>query len=184
LALAARLGVLRRYGAKTQRSLEHFSIGHDLMPREMVPAYAILKKAAAGANRAGGRLDDERHRLIVQSCDEILAGADQNMFPLHVWMTGGGTQFNMNVKWGDLEPLFPVRGHAARQQNTVSPDLLKQGLLYPMQSNILKTEIQTAARVARLIFDSGLARVARPDPIVSFIREHVYEPTYATPAPQ
>jgi fumarate hydratase class II len=98
LALAARLGVLRRYGAKTQRSLEHFSIGHDLMPREMVPAYAILKKAAAGANRAGGRLDDERHRLIVQSCDEILAGADQNMFPLHVWMTGGGTQFNMNVK--------------------------------------------------------------------------------------
>ncbi len=84
-------------GRADQRSLEHFSIGHDLMPREMVSAYAILKKAAATANHAGGRLDDERHRLIVQSCDEILAGAHQDMFPLHVWMTGSGTQFNMNV---------------------------------------------------------------------------------------
>ncbi len=65
----------------------------------------------------------------------------------------------------------------------VSPDLLKQGLLYPMQSNILETEVQTAARVARLIFDSGLARFARPDHIVSFIREHVYRPAYATSAP-
>jgi fumarate hydratase class II len=67
------------------------------MPREMIPAYAILKKAAANANRAGGRLDDERHMLIVQVCDEIIAGQHEDMFPLHVWMTGSGTQFNMNV---------------------------------------------------------------------------------------
>jgi len=85
------------WGAQTQRSLEHFSIGQDLMPREMIPAYAILKKAAANANRAGGRLDDERHMLIVQVCDEIIAGCHEDMFPLHVWMTGSGTQFNMNV---------------------------------------------------------------------------------------
>ena len=57
------------WGAQTQRSLEHFSIGHDLIPREMIAAYAILKKAAANANHAGGRLDDERHKLIVQACD-------------------------------------------------------------------------------------------------------------------
>jgi fumarate hydratase, class II len=87
----------RLWGAQTQRSLEHFSIGHDLMPREMIAAYAILKKAAANANHEGGRLDDERHRLIVQACDEILAGRHHEMFPLHVWMTGSGTQFNMNV---------------------------------------------------------------------------------------
>jgi fumarate hydratase, class II len=85
------------WGAQTQRSLEHFSIGHDLMPREMIAAYAILKKAAANANRKGKRLDDYRHRLIVQACDEILAGRYDDMFPLHVWMTGSGTQFNMNV---------------------------------------------------------------------------------------
>ena len=85
------------WGAQTQRSLEHFSIGKDLMPREMITAYAILKKAAANANFAGKRLDEKRHNLIVQVCDEILAGQHHDMFPLHVWMTGSGTQFNMNV---------------------------------------------------------------------------------------
>src|SRR5215813_9436501 len=85
------------WGAQTQRSLEHFSIGQDLIPREMIIAYATLKKAAANANHAGGRLDDRAHGLIVKACDEILAGQHHDMFPLHVWMTGSGTQFNMNV---------------------------------------------------------------------------------------
>ena len=85
------------WGAQTQRSLEHFSIGQDLIPREMIIAYATLKKAAANANHAGGRLDDRAHRLIIEACDEILAGQHHDMFPLHVWMTGSGTQFNMNV---------------------------------------------------------------------------------------
>src|SRR5882672_5912033 len=87
----------RLWGAQTQRSLEHFSIGKDLIPREMITAYATLKKGAANANHAGKRLDDEQYQLIVQTCDEILAGQHQDMFPLHVWMTGSGTQFNMNV---------------------------------------------------------------------------------------
>src|SRR5258707_1203896 len=85
------------WGAQTQRSLEHFSIGKDLIPREMITAYAILKKAAANANHAGKRLDEQRHRLIVATCDEILAGQHHTMYPLHVWMTGSGTQLNMNV---------------------------------------------------------------------------------------
>jgi fumarate hydratase, class II len=85
------------WGAQTQRSLEHFSIGKDLIPREMITAYAILKKAAVNANHAGKRLDDQAHKLILQVCDEILAGQHHDMFPLHVWMTGSGTQFNMNV---------------------------------------------------------------------------------------
>ena len=62
--------------------------------------------------------------------------------------------------------------------NQVPSDLLKQGLLYPLQSNILETEIQTAARVANLVFDSGLARVPRPNDLVAFIRQHVYRPEY------
>jgi fumarate hydratase class II len=85
------------WGAQTQRSLEHFSIGTDVMPREMITAYAILKKATATANHASKRLDDQQYRLITQTCDEILAGQHHDMFPLHVWMTGSGTQFNMNV---------------------------------------------------------------------------------------
>jgi fumarate hydratase, class II len=85
------------WGAQTQRSLEHFSIGKDLMPREMITAYAVLKKAAAKANHDGKRLDEERYTLIAEACDEILAGEHHDMFPLHVWMTGSGTQFNMNV---------------------------------------------------------------------------------------
>jgi len=85
------------WGAQTQRSLEHFSIGKDLIPREMISAYATLKKAAANANHTGGRLNDEQHKLIGQTCDEILVGKHEDMFPLHVWMTGSGTQFNMNV---------------------------------------------------------------------------------------
>src|SRR5260370_27665755 len=85
------------WGAQTQRSLEHFSIGMDLIPREMITAYAILKKGAANANHPGQPLDDERHTFIARVCDEILAGQHADMFPLHVWMTGSGTQFNMNM---------------------------------------------------------------------------------------
>src|SRR5271155_4457236 len=85
------------WGAQTQRSLEHFSIGKDLIPREMITGYATLKKAAANANHASKRLDQKRHDVIVQVCDEILTGEHHDMFPLHVWMTGSGTQFNMNV---------------------------------------------------------------------------------------
>src|SRR5271163_940100 len=85
------------WGAQTQRSLEHFNIGQDLIPREMITAYAILKRCAAAANHAGGRLDKQAFDLITRACDEILAGQHHDMFPLHVWMTGSGTQFNMNV---------------------------------------------------------------------------------------
>ena len=85
------------WGAQTQRSLEHFRIGKDRMPAELIRAYAVLKKAAARVNEAGHRLDPALARRIEQSCDEILTGQHDDMFPLHVWMTGSGTQFNMNV---------------------------------------------------------------------------------------
>ncbi len=87
----------RLWGAQTQRSLKYFSIGTELMPREMITAYAVLKKAAVTANHSLGELSKEKTNLIVQVCDELLAGKHQDMFPLHVWMTGSGTQFNMNV---------------------------------------------------------------------------------------
>jgi fumarate hydratase class II len=85
------------WGAQTQRSLEYFSIGQDLIPGEMITSYAILKKAAAETNHKSGLLEDRQYRLIIRVCDEILTGKHHDMFPLHVWMTGSGTQFNMNV---------------------------------------------------------------------------------------
>src|SRR6201989_2843325 len=85
------------WGAQTQRSLQHFSIGRDLIPREMIAAYAIIKRAAAAANHRGGRLPDQVHALIIRVCDEILAGGHHDMFPLHVGRTVRVTQFNMNV---------------------------------------------------------------------------------------
>ncbi|MFS8562927.1 MAG: class II fumarate hydratase [Rhabdochlamydiaceae bacterium] len=87
----------RLWGAQTQRSLEHFSIGDDLMPKEMIPAYAIEKKAAAFVNCKQGRLSKNKASMIVRVCDEIIEGKLNEDFPLHVWMTGSGTQFNMNV---------------------------------------------------------------------------------------
>jgi fumarate hydratase class II len=110
------------WGAQTQRSLEHFSIGKDLIPREMITAYAELKKAAANANRAGGRLDANVHKLIVQVCDEILAGQHHDMFPLHVWMTGSGTQFNMNVNEVISNRCCQIAGTALGSKKPVHPN--------------------------------------------------------------
>jgi fumarate hydratase class II len=110
------------WGAQTQRSLEHFSIGKDLMPREMITAYAILKKGAANANFAGKRLDQKRHDLIVKVCDEILSGQHHNMFPLHVWMTGSGTQFNMNVNEVISNRCSQIAGTALGSKTPVHPN--------------------------------------------------------------
>jgi fumarate hydratase class II len=110
------------WGAQTQRSLEHFSIGKDLIPREMITAYAILKKAAANANHSSKRLDDGLHQLIVEVCDEILAGQHHDMFPLHVWMTGSGTQFNMNVNEVISNRCCQLAGTALGSKKPVHPN--------------------------------------------------------------
>jgi fumarate hydratase class II len=110
------------WGAQTQRSLEHFSIGHDLMPREMITGYAILKRSAAVANHAGGRLNDTAHGLIVKTCDEILGGQHHDMFPLHVWMTGSGTQFNMNVNEVISNRCCQLAGTALGSKTPVHPN--------------------------------------------------------------
>jgi len=110
------------WGPQTQRSLEYFSIGKDLIPREMIPSYAILKKAAATANHDSGRLDAQRYKLIVQACDEILAGQHHDMFPLHVWMTGSGTQFNMNVNEVISNRCCQLAGTALGSKTPVHPN--------------------------------------------------------------
>jgi fumarate hydratase, class II len=85
------------WGAQTQRSKENFTIGGHTMPREVIEAFAILKKAAAHANEQLGVLPAEKAHIIAQVCDEILAGGLADQFPLVVWQTGSGTQSNMNL---------------------------------------------------------------------------------------
>ena len=87
----------RYWGAQTQRSLHHFSIGEDIMPIEVIRAFAIVKKASALTNYELGQLSHDKTQLIIQVADEILAGKLDEHFPLYVWMTGSGTQTNMNI---------------------------------------------------------------------------------------
>ncbi|MBR8826653.1 MAG: class II fumarate hydratase [Gomphosphaeria aponina SAG 52.96 = DSM 107014] len=87
----------RYWGAQTQRSLKYFAIGNDLMPREMIRALGILKKAAAMINSELGKLPPAKAQLIMQAADEVIAGKLDDHFPLRVWQTGSGTQTNMNT---------------------------------------------------------------------------------------
>src|SRR3978361_2274425 len=96
------------YGAQTQRSIENFRIAQDInrMPKEIIRAFAYLKKAAAITNLNAGVLSREKCDLIGKVCDEILDGKLDNEFPLVVWQTGSGTQSNMNVN-----EVIAYRGH-------------------------------------------------------------------------
>lgn len=85
------------WGAQTQRSLHHFDIGYDIMPKELIRAFAILKKAAALTNFELGLLTEDKKSLITAAADEIIAGKLNDQFPLRIWQTGSGTQTNMNV---------------------------------------------------------------------------------------
>src|ERR1044072_7068756 len=87
----------RYWGAQTERSLLHFAIGDDVMPREMIRALGILKKACALVNQDLGKLPADKANLIVQACDEVIEGKLDEHFPLRVWQTGSGTQTNMNA---------------------------------------------------------------------------------------
>jgi fumarate hydratase class II len=87
----------RYWGAQTQRSLHYFAIGQDTMPREMIRAIGILKRAAAAVNRDLGKLPEEKAALMLQAADEVISGKLDDHFPLRIWQTGSGTQTNMNA---------------------------------------------------------------------------------------
>jgi fumarate hydratase class II len=175
------------WGAQTQRSLEHFSIGQDLIPREMITAYAVLKKAAANANHAGKRLDDPNHSLIVRVCDEILDGQHHDMFPLHVWMTGSGTQFNMNMnevisnrscqlagtKLGSKIPVHP-NDHVNMSQS--SNDSFPSAMYIAAAVNVTRRLIPAVTA----LHDAIGAKAAEWDHIVKIGRTHMQDATPIT----
>ena len=87
----------RYWGAQTERSLHHFNVGNDVMPREMIRALGTLKKACALVNHDLGKLPEDKLKFIMQACDEVIEGKLDEHFPLRVWQTGSGTQTNMNA---------------------------------------------------------------------------------------
>lgn len=112
----------RYWGAQTQRSIRYFSIGQDKMPLEVVHGIAIAKKASALANADLGKLQREKADLIVQAADEIIRGQLDDHFPLHVWMTGSGTQCNMNVNEVIANRAIELAGGVIGSKTPVHPN--------------------------------------------------------------
>jgi fumarate hydratase class II len=112
----------RYWGAQTQRSLIHFSIGNDHMPIEVYHAYGLVKKACALVNERAGRLPTWRAKVIVQAADETIAGKLDSEFPLFVWQTGSGTQSNMNVNEVLSNRAIQLLGGELGSQQPVGPN--------------------------------------------------------------
>ena len=112
----------RYWGAGTQRSLIHFNIGGDLMPLEVIRALTLVKKAAALSNRELGRLPGEKAAWIIQAAEEILAGKLDANFPLHVWMTGSGSQANMNVNEVIANRAIELAGGVLGSKDPIHPN--------------------------------------------------------------
>jgi fumarate hydratase, class II len=109
------------WGAQTQRSLQHFNIGHDRMPKEVYHAYGYVKKAAAIVNTAAGRLPAWKGALIERVCDEVISGTLDSEFPLYVFQTGSGTQSNMNVNEVISNRCIQLVGGTLGSQQPVHP---------------------------------------------------------------
>ena len=112
----------RYWGAQTQRSLVHFSIGDDKMPKEVYHAYGFVKKACALVNAAEGRLPKWKADAIVRAADETIAGHLDDHYPLYVWQTGSGTQSNMNVNEVISNRAIQLLGGALGSQEPVAPN--------------------------------------------------------------
>src|SRR6185369_6141153 len=112
----------RYWGAQTQRSLHHFNIGHDRMPREMVRALGILKKAAALVNEELGKLPHDKAQLIVQAFDEVIEGKLDGEFLLRVWQTGSGTQTNMNANEVISNRAIEIAGGVMGSKKPIHPN--------------------------------------------------------------
>jgi len=112
----------RYWGAQTERSLLHFAIGDDVMPREMIRALGILKKACALVNQDLGKLAADKAKLIVQACDEVIEGRLDEHFPLRVWQTGSGTQTNMNANEVISNRAIEIAGGVMGSKKPVHPN--------------------------------------------------------------
>jgi fumarate hydratase class II len=110
------------WGAQTQRSLEHFAIGHDTMPKELIQAFGILKKSAALTNHQLGLLPTDKMEIIVKAADEVIAGQWNDEFPFRIWQTGSGTQTNMNVNEVNSNRAIELAGGEIGSKKPIHPN--------------------------------------------------------------
>lgn len=144
----------RYYGAQTQRSFENFSISTEKMPKEVIYAIALIKKAAARVNFQLGLLPNEKSQMIEETVDEILSGKHDDHFPLSVWQTGSGTQTNMNLnevisnraiekKGGELGSKIPLHPNddvnKSQSSNDVFPSAMHIATTLDIQKKLLPT---------------------------------------------
>ena len=175
------------WGAQTQRSLIHFSIGDDHMPKAVYHAYGYVKKAAALVNAAAGRLDSERANAIVAAADEVIAGDLDSEFPLYVWQTGSGTQSNMNVNevianrasqllGGQLGTKTPVHPNdhvnMGQSSNDTFPTAMHIGTLFAIRQH-------TLPRLSELT-DALWAKAVKWVDVVKIGRTHLQDATPLT----
>jgi fumarate hydratase class II len=177
----------RLWGAQTQRALGLFAIGREPMPPELVEAFALIKKACAQANARAGRLDPDRAALIGRVCDELLAGEHADMFPLPVWISGSGTQYNMNVNEvianrcsqlagrqpGSMDPVHP-NDHVNMSQST--NDVFPSAMYVAAALAATRSLLPAARGLARSLAD----KAARWADVVKIGRTHMQDATPLT----
>jgi fumarate hydratase class II len=174
------------WGAQTQRSLKHFNIGFDVMPREMIRALGILKKAAAMVNADLGKLPADKKELIVQAADEVIEGKLDGHFPLRVWQTGSGTQTNMNanevisnraieIAGGEMGSKTPVHPNDDVNKSQSSNDTFPTAM-YIAAAERLNALIPEVERVAEAIE----AKAKEFEGVVKIGRTHLQDATPLT----
>src|ERR1700761_1629340 len=175
------------WGAQTQRSLIHFSIGDDHMPTAVYHAYGYVKKAAALVNQGAGRLDSERAEAIVAAAEEVIAGKLDSEFPLYVWQTGSGTQSNMNVNevignrasqllGGELGTKYPVHPNDHVNMGQSSNDTFPTAMHI---ATLLEVRQHTLPDLGKLI-DSVWAKGVGWGEVVKIGRTHLQDATPLT----
>jgi fumarate hydratase class II len=174
------------WGAQTERSLLHFNIGFDVMPREMIRALGILKKAAALVNQDLGKLPEDKAKLIVAACDEVIEGKLDAHFPLRVWQTGSGTQTNMNAnevisnraiemaggQMGSKKPIHP-NDHVNMSQSSNDTFPTAMYIAAAEQMNALVPEVQK-------VRDAIDAKAKEYSDVVKIGRTHLQDATPLT----
>jgi fumarate hydratase class II len=167
----------RYYGAQTARSLDNFKIGGERMPRELIRAFGVLKKAAALVNRELGILPPEKADLIVRAADEVIAGGLDDHFPLVVWQTGSGTQTNMNVNevisnraielaggvMGSKKPVHPNDDvNKAQSSNDTFPTAMHIAAVEAIESRLVPSlTLLRDALDAKAIEYAGIIKIGR-----------------------
>jgi fumarate hydratase class II len=174
------------WGAQTQRSLKHFNIGFDVMPREVIRALGILKKAAAIVNFDLGKLPEDKMKLISQAADEVIEGKLDAHFPLRVWQTGSGTQTNMNANEVISNRAIEIAGGEMGSKKPIHPndDVNKSQSsndTFPTAMYIAAAE-RTMALIAEVqkVSDAIKAKAKEFEGVVKIGRTHLQDATPVT----